>query len=55
MTRVEKGVEFKGDSYSNGYKDNNDYLGKLKAYCCDCKRDKRDKKRDRFLDSQEQY
>ena len=52
MTRAEKGVEFRGDSYSNGYRDNNDYLEKLKAYyyCC-----KRSKKRDRFLDSQKQH
>ncbi len=48
MTRAKKKVEFRGDSYSNGYKDNNNYLKKLKACYCDRKRDK---KKDRFLDS----
>jgi len=48
VTRAEKGVEFRGDSYNNGYRDNNNYLEKPKAYCCYYKRGK---KRDRFLDS----
>ncbi len=52
MTRAEKGVEFRGGNYSNGYRDNNSYLKKPKACCCYCKGDK---KRDRFLDSQKQY
>jgi len=48
VRHTEKGAEFRGGSYSNGYRDNNGYLEKLKAcYCC-CKRDK---KRDRFLNS----
>ncbi len=52
MTRVEKGVEFRGGSYSNDYRDNNSYLGKPKACYCYYKRSK---KKNRFLDSQEQY
>jgi len=28
VTRAEKGVEFRGDSYSNGYRDSNSYLEK---------------------------
>jgi len=52
VTRAEKRVEFRGNSYSNGYKDNNNYLEKSKVYCCYCKRGK---KRDRFLDSQQQH
>ncbi len=46
MTRAEKGVEFRDGSYSNGYRDNNDYLEKSKAYCCHYKGVK---KRNRFL------
>ncbi len=52
VRRIEKQTEFRDGRYSNGYRDNNGYLEKPKAcYCC-CKRDK---KRDRFLDSQEQH
>ena len=50
MTRVEKGIKFRGDSYNNGYRDNNNYLEKFKTYY---DYNKRDKRRDRFLDSQE--
>ncbi len=48
MTRAEKRAEFRGDSYSNGYRDNNNYLEKPKAYYYYYKKDK---KRDRFLNS----
>ena len=49
MRRAEKEIEFRDNSYSNGYRDNNNYLEKSKAYYYYYKRDK---KRDRFLDSQ---
>ncbi len=48
MTRTEKETEFKDNSYSNGYKDNNNYLEKSKIYYYYYKRGK---KKDRFLDS----
>jgi len=47
VRRAEKKIEFKGGNYSNGYRDNNSYLKKSKAYYYYYKRDK---KRDRFLD-----
>jgi len=47
VRRTEKGAEFKNDSYSNGYKNNNNYLEKLKTYYYYYKRGN---KRDRFLD-----
>src|SRR6266536_2745269 len=47
VRRAEKEVEFKDDSYSNSYRDNNSYLEKLKTYYCYYKKSK---KRDRFLD-----
>ena len=52
MTRAEKGAKFRDNSYSNGYRDNNNYLEKSKACCCYYKKDK---KRDRFLDSEKQH
>ena len=52
MTRAEKGAEFKNNSYSNGYRDNNSYLEKPKIYYYYYKRDK---KRNRFLNSQKQH
>ncbi len=48
MRRAEKEIEFRGDNYNNGYRDNNSYLEKSKACYYYCKRGK---KRDRFLDS----
>ena len=52
MTRAKKGVKFRGDSYSNGCRNNNNYLKKFKTCCYYYKRGK---KRDRFLNSQKQY
>ena len=49
MRRAEKEAEFRDNNYNNGYRDNNNYLEKPKAYYYYYKRDK---KRDRFLDSQ---
>jgi len=48
VTRVEKGIEFRDNSYNNGYKDNNSYLEKSKTYYYYYKGGK---KRDRFLNS----
>ena len=50
VTRAEKKTEFRDGSYNNGYRDNNNYLEKFKTYY---DYNKRDKRRDRFLDSQE--
>ncbi len=52
MTRAEKRAEFRGNSYNNDCRNNNGYLEKSKAYYCYYKRDK---KRDRFLNSQKQH
>src|SRR6266498_5342234 len=46
VRRAEKEIEFRGDNYSNGYRDNNSYLEKSKACYCYYKEDK---KRNRFL------
>ncbi len=52
IRRAEKEVEFKGNSYNNGYRDNNNYLKKPKTYYYYYKRGK---KRDKFLNSQKQH
>jgi len=47
VTRTEKGAEFRGDSYNNGYRDSNNYLEKSLTYYYYYNKGKR---RDRFLD-----
>ena len=48
VRRVEKGAEFRDNSYSNDYRDNNNYLKKSKTYYYYYKKDK---KGDKFLNS----
>jgi len=52
IRRAEKEAEFRSGSYSNGYRDNNNYPEKPKTYYYYYKKDK---KRDRFLNSQKQH